>query len=114
MDEKVVEALGLGFLREFIFVAEFARGAQPGMGSHSLDRAPGDAFIEEALGLGAGQFLGLAGNDIDRQTKTNVGAPILQRTRAYIGNQRGNFVRVLSAHQVEVGVLGGELPGRDR
>src|SRR6185295_3191738 len=66
VDEKVVEALGLGLLRELVFVAELACRAQSGMGRHRLDRAPGDAFVEETLGFGAGQFLGLPGNDIDR------------------------------------------------
>ncbi|MNG25498.1 hypothetical protein D3C84_1103630 [compost metagenome] len=84
------------------------------MCGHSLDRASGDAFVEEAPGFGAGQFLVLPGNDIDRQAKTNVGAPILQCTLADIGNQSGNFIWVLGAHQVEVGVPGRELPGWDR
>ncbi|MCY1460002.1 hypothetical protein D9M71_775230 [compost metagenome] len=114
MNEKVVEALGFGLLREPAFVAEFARGAQPGMGRHSLDCAPCDAFVEEALGLGASQFLGFPGNDIDRQTEANVGAPVPQCTLAYIGNQCGDFIRMLGAHQVEIGMLGREFPGRDR
>ncbi|MNN80431.1 hypothetical protein D3C81_1971640 [compost metagenome] len=84
------------------------------MGCHCLDRAPGDAFVEEPLGFGTGQFFGVPGNHIDRQAEANIGAPVLQGTLTNVGNQRGNFIRMLGAHKIKVGVFGRELPSRDR
>ena len=94
-----------------MFVAQLACGTQPGVGRAGLDRALGHAFVEEALGLGQGGLFGVAGDHIDGQAEANLTAAPLQRTGTDVGDQRGDLVRVLGTHQVEVGMLGRELAG---